>query len=61
MQGEQAMNRADDRDEVEGFDNLQTEAEVAEFEAWLDSFDIVPTEYYPEGEAEKAWRESKTL
>ena len=54
MQGEQAMIRADDRDESfdeqcereyreerGGFDNLQTDAEVAEFEAWLDGFEEI--------------------
>ena len=37
MQNEQATNRDDVR-ELEGFANLQTETEVAEFEAWLDGF-----------------------
>ena len=37
MQGEQAEIRADDRADVQGFDNLQTKAEIAEFEAWLDA------------------------
>ena len=54
MQGEQAMNRADDRDEVEGFDNLQTEAEIAEFEAWLDGFEVVEVEEIP---APRGWSE----
>lgn len=53
MQGEQAMIRADDRDDVQepqGFDNLQTPEDIAEFEAWLDGIEVVPVEYMtPEG------------
>lgn len=46
MQGEQAINRADDREDAEpqGFDNLQTEEEVREFEAFLDQGQGKPCE-----------------
>ena len=33
MQGEQAINRADDRDDVQGFENLQTDEDYGRFDS----------------------------
>ena len=40
MFNDQLEIEGDQREDVEGFDNLQTEEEIAEYEAWLDDNDV---------------------